>query len=427
MGIRPHLARHACRARRGLDRLWGSRPGTARSQDIDTSVRAAGMAALAPACGGRAGSVGGIPPRSRAWRESAGSRAVPDSFRVSPPMSGSSRSGCCSVAPASASRSWGIRSRASAARGSTTAPTGERIRSGIPSDLQFLRANRRLGPRRLAAAPVRRIPACAPRWGSAAASTDRLRARASAQAHGRGPRPGKPARDAEADCLDWGARHARRCCGERPRDPDPPRRLGRLRDAQRERRELSCSRDGRVCATVAHSSHRLRAARRLPSPWSVDGGMPPIWLLAGEPHAIELGLAEDTEHINAGGHGPSYNVQRFGLEVTAFGVLTGRNRSRHGSPGPDRGQHVRVRRPASRSGMGECRLRPGEHPAGQRAGRPRDATGLVGVDRSRATCGRTGTAGAEPRPTRRTGLACRLCRGPQAPGWPPLAPAALGG
>ena len=62
----------------------------------------------------------------------------------------------------------------------------------------------------------------------------------------------------------------------------------------------------------------------LPSPWSPVGGAHPIWLLAGERHAIELGMAFDSEHVSAGGEPPGYDVERFGLEGTLFGLLTGR-------------------------------------------------------------------------------------------------------
>ena len=62
----------------------------------------------------------------------------------------------------------------------------------------------------------------------------------------------------------------------------------------------------------------------LPSPWSPVGASKPIWLLAGELHAVEVGLALDSEHFSAGGGPPEYDVQRFGVEITLLGLLTGR-------------------------------------------------------------------------------------------------------
>jgi hypothetical protein len=66
----------------------------------------------------------------------------------------------------------------------------------------------------------------------------------------------------------------------------------------------------------------------LPSPWS--GGVDtPVRLLVAEVHLLELGFAYDTEHITAGNDvppfgSPPYDVTRFGIEATLFGVLTGR-------------------------------------------------------------------------------------------------------
>jgi hypothetical protein len=62
----------------------------------------------------------------------------------------------------------------------------------------------------------------------------------------------------------------------------------------------------------------------IPSPWSADGKAPMLWLLSGEPRVVELGLAQDWEHIDAGGGPPEYDVERFGMELTLLGMLTGR-------------------------------------------------------------------------------------------------------
>jgi hypothetical protein len=131
--------------------------------------------------------------------------------------------------------------------------------------------------------------------------------------------------NAEADCIDWGASARASLL--------PGNDLGTrihldvsagfaMLNANDANFGFTGTGESAPPSRIRRIGFALHAA--LPSPWSLEGGMPPIWLLAGEPHAIEVGLAEDTEHINAGGHGPSFNVQRFGVEVTAFGVLTGR-------------------------------------------------------------------------------------------------------
>ncbi len=61
----------------------------------------------------------------------------------------------------------------------------------------------------------------------------------------------------------------------------------------------------------------------LPSPWS-GATASPLRILVAEVHALEVGVAFDAERVSAGGGDPHYNVQRFGVEAMAFGVLTGR-------------------------------------------------------------------------------------------------------
>lgn len=130
---------------------------------------------------------------------------------------------------------------------------------------------------------------------------------------------------AEADCLDWGL-SAR--VSLLPRStPGSPAHLElsggfavlNANDARfvflNEDRASPPSRIRRM-GLALHAS--------LASPWSPVGGANPIWLVTGVRHAFELGLALDSEHVSAGGAPPGFNVERFGLESTVLGLLSGR-------------------------------------------------------------------------------------------------------
>lgn len=128
---------------------------------------------------------------------------------------------------------------------------------------------------------------------------------------------------AEADCYDWGA--AARVSLLPDHGPGAPVHLEvsggfavlNANDAQftfvNEDASVPPSRIRRM-GLGAHVS--------LPSPWS--GGGSPLHLLVAEVHLLEIGVAYDTEHITAGAFSRPYDVGRYGLEATLFGVLTGR-------------------------------------------------------------------------------------------------------
>ena len=61
----------------------------------------------------------------------------------------------------------------------------------------------------------------------------------------------------------------------------------------------------------------------LPSPWA-GGSESAVRLLVAPVHALEIGFAFDTDRVSAGGTEPHFNVQHFGVEATVLGVLTGR-------------------------------------------------------------------------------------------------------
>lgn len=65
----------------------------------------------------------------------------------------------------------------------------------------------------------------------------------------------------------------------------------------------------------------MHAATR--SPWS-GGRNLPLRLFVGELRPLEVGVAFDSDRNSAGGKAPFYTVQHFGLEMTLLGVLTGR-------------------------------------------------------------------------------------------------------
>ncbi len=136
--------------------------------------------------------------------------------------------------------------------------------------------------------------------------------------------PSALAGGAEADCYDWGT--AARFSLLPDNSPTAPAHLDvsagfavlNANDAQfvflNEDQASPPSRIRRLGCAV-HAA--------LPSPWS-GGTENPVRLLVAQVHLLELGFGFDSERITAGGVGPGYNVNRFGLEATLLGVLTGR-------------------------------------------------------------------------------------------------------
>jgi len=62
----------------------------------------------------------------------------------------------------------------------------------------------------------------------------------------------------------------------------------------------------------------------VPAPWTRRQGAGPGDAFLALPELFAVGLAFDRERITAGGFGPGYDVDRFGLEVTLLGILDGR-------------------------------------------------------------------------------------------------------
>lgn len=61
----------------------------------------------------------------------------------------------------------------------------------------------------------------------------------------------------------------------------------------------------------------------LPSPWRAgDDAM--LRVIVAELHPLEVGVAYDKDRVSAGGDAPFYTIEHTGLEATVFGVLTGR-------------------------------------------------------------------------------------------------------
>jgi hypothetical protein len=128
---------------------------------------------------------------------------------------------------------------------------------------------------------------------------------------------------AEADCLDWGV--SGRVTLTPDLSPQAPWRL-----------ELS----GGYAVLNANDAQFLFLAESAPpsrirreglavhasvlSPWSEPGAAPPNWMLTGMPRAIEFGVARDWEQVSAGAGPTDFSVDRFGIEGTLLGVLTGR-------------------------------------------------------------------------------------------------------
>lgn len=127
----------------------------------------------------------------------------------------------------------------------------------------------------------------------------------------------------EADCLDWGA------SGRVTLTPDlsPQARwhlelsggyaILNANDAQ-----FSFALDSSPPSRIHRGGLGVHASVR--SPWSAPGAAPPNWVLSGMPQVLELGLARDWEQIGAGAGPTDYDVDRLGAEATALGVLTGR-------------------------------------------------------------------------------------------------------
>jgi len=62
----------------------------------------------------------------------------------------------------------------------------------------------------------------------------------------------------------------------------------------------------------------------IPAPWTRRPGAGPAAVFLALPQLVAGGIAVDRERISAGGEGPSYDVDRFGIELTVLGILDGR-------------------------------------------------------------------------------------------------------
>ncbi len=138
--------------------------------------------------------------------------------------------------------------------------------------------------------------------------------------------PLAPFGTAEEDCLDWGA--SARVSLFPGGSADAPLQL----DISGGYAVLNAN-DTRFVftsepqAVPASRIRRMGFALHAGLPSRQDGAEPPgpwDWVLAAAPHAVELGVAFDSEHITAGDGASGYDVNRYGLEATALGMLTGR-------------------------------------------------------------------------------------------------------
>jgi len=419
MGIDRISLVHACRARRGLDRLWGFTPGHRPLAGHRHSVRAAGNGQpLAPGVWWASRECGGIPPRSRAWRESLARGPYPIRSESRPRCLAQVAAAAARWRRRSASRSWGIRSRASAARARLRRDGGTDP-FGIPSGSQFLRANRRLGPRRLRRCSCSTHSSMRRHGGDLPPPRPIDFARSGFSTSTRPwPSPREASSGRGSDCLDWGASARASLLPGSDLGPGSTSTSRALRMLNANDANFVFSGTGESAPRRAFVASASRCTPRSLAMECPTAGCPDL-LLAGEPHAIEPPRGGHRAHQR---RRPRAVLQRPADRARghAFRRAHRPDRSRHGSPGPDRGTTRTGSASGSRSGHGRVSPTTGEHPAGQRAGRPRDATGLVGVDRSRAHVGGPARR-ALSRDDRPDGPRVRLCRGPQAPGWPPLA------
>jgi hypothetical protein len=130
--------------------------------------------------------------------------------------------------------------------------------------------------------------------------------------------------EAEADCKDWGV--SGRIALTSDLSPEAPWHMEvsggyavlNANDAQFDFGALGSAPPSRNY----RGGFAMHLSRR--SPWSTEGAPPPNWVLSGMPQVFELGWAKDWGHVDAGGSPPGYDVDRFGVEGTVLGVLTGR-------------------------------------------------------------------------------------------------------
>lgn len=62
----------------------------------------------------------------------------------------------------------------------------------------------------------------------------------------------------------------------------------------------------------------------IPAPWTRRPDAGPAAAFLAMPQLVAGGIALDREHVSAGGYPPSYDVERFGFELTLLGILDGR-------------------------------------------------------------------------------------------------------
>ena len=131
---------------------------------------------------------------------------------------------------------------------------------------------------------------------------------------------------AEADCVDWGVRG--RISPQALLTPEAPVEL----DVSAGYAVLN-SNDAQFVFLPDDVSSPPSRIRRLgfavraamPSPWRAQRPTAPrAWWRAGPEHLFELGIASDTERISAGGTDPSFQVERFGVELALLDVLVAR-------------------------------------------------------------------------------------------------------
>jgi hypothetical protein len=301
-----------------LARVAGAQ-GTARSLDIDTSIRAAGMG------GASAGVWWGEP---NVWGNPASLAEVHGAGWVD---------GRTQLVPGLASDVWLKSSRlllggagvGLSLMGEPLEGIGqERLDYGPPSvSFSGMTSYEQTEAWGFGVAPIRLFDAIRRAGGAAGASGPRRIDLAGGYQHkhtvvalapsvfGAGP---------EADCLDWGA------SGRVSLTSDlSPEALWHMEvsggyavlnanDAQFDFGGLGSAPPSRI----RREGFAMHLSRR--SPWSAPGATPASWFLSGIPHAFELGWARDWEQVAAGGGPTDFRVDRIGVEGTVLGVLTGR-------------------------------------------------------------------------------------------------------